>query len=160
MALPILLRSRRRWLIAGVIAGVLAVLCVADLALDRPGKIRSFAHTKSVNIRLAMWRWTVKLVRRNPVSGLGAGGYFPNVGTVSSPDMNRKPGYYADINIHAHSEPLEVLVELGILGLLAFLLPAAVLLLGIVRLSRDGPRDPLHLRLGAKEEELHQPALR
>ena len=156
-ALPIFLRARRRWLIASMVAGVLVLACVADVALRKPSKIRSFAHSKSVVIRLTMWRWGLKLVRRNPVSGLGAGGYFPNVGTVSARDINQKPGYFADINLHAHNEPLEVLVELGVLGLLAFLIPAAVLLPAIARLprdlvpseARDGPDDHLRLRLGA-----------
>ena len=148
-ALPVLLHVRRRWLITGVIAGVLVLGCVGDLTLGKPGRLRSFAASKSVNIRLSMWRWGLKLARRNPVSGLGAGGYFPNVGTVSAGDITRKPGYYADINLHAHCEPLEVLVEVGVLGLAAFLLPPVVCLRGVVRLGRDGPTDDLRLRLGA-----------
>ncbi|HUU42998.1 MAG TPA: O-antigen ligase family protein, partial [Planctomycetota bacterium] len=149
VALPLLLRVRRRALISAALAAVIVLGAVVDLARGEHGKLRSFAHSKSVAIRLDMWRWSLELARRNPVSGLGAGGFLPNVSEVSARDIDRNPGYYADITVHAHNEPLEVLVELGVLGLVAFLWPVGVLLAGVCRLPREGPVDRLRLRVGA-----------
>ena len=149
VVLPILLRVKRRRLIACTIVAAIVLAAAADLTLGNPGKLRAFARSKSVAIRLDMWRWSLDLAGRNPVSGLGAGGYLPNVSEVSARDMDRNPGYYADITVHAHNEPLEVLVELGILGLVAFLWPVGVLLFAVSRPARDGGADRLRMKLAA-----------
>ncbi len=137
VALPVLTRARRRWLLAGLVAAVLVALCAADLGLRPEGKIRTFARSKSVEIRLDMWRWGVALAKRNPVSGVGAGGYFPNIGEIAAPDRDLRPGFHADIEPHAHNELLEIYVELGVLGLAAFLWAVGSGLVGVARLPRD-----------------------
>ena len=157
VALPVLAGARLprkdsgqgKWLIAAAVAGVLALACAGDLALGSHSRLRAFAASKSVDIRLKMWRWGVTLAERNPVSGLGAGGYFPHVGEVAAPDFDANPNYWADLSPNAHNEPLEVFVELGVFGLAAFLWPVAVCLWGVARLPRDDPGDALRGRLGA-----------
>ena len=148
-ALPVLARVKRKWMLSGAVVGVIVLAIALDLTLGNPGKLRAFARSKSVAIRLDMWRWGLKLAARNPVSGLGAGGYLPNVGEVSAPDMDRNPGFHNPISVHAHNEPMEVLVELGVLGLAAFLFPVVALLVAVTRLPRDGPDDALRTRTAA-----------
>jgi Flp pilus assembly protein TadD len=132
------------------VLGVIALVCVLDLTFGRPGKIRTFAQSKSVVIRLDTWGWGLKLAGRSPVVGLGAGGFLPNVSEVSARDMTRKPGFYSDVVVNVHNEPLEIVVELGVLGLLAFLWPIGVLLWGVARLPRDDDAaDPLRARVAA-----------
>ncbi len=141
VALPVLAGARRRWLIAAGIAGVLLIACVADLSRGSSSALRNFVQSKSVAIRLDMWRWGLTLAKRNPVSGLGAGAYFPNVGAVAAADFDARPGYFADIEVHAHNEFLEVLTELGIFGLIAFLWPVGTALWGVFRRARDSTED-------------------
>ena len=147
--LPALAGAKRRWLLVAGIAGVLLLACIVDLSRGHSSALRSFGASKSVAIRLDMWRWGMTLAKRNPVSGLGAGAYFPNVGEVAAPDFDARPGYFADIEVHAHNEFIETFVELGIFGLVAFLWPVGTALGGVFRRARDDTDPAFRLPVAA-----------
>jgi len=71
--------------------------------------------------RAYFWRWAVALVREAPVIGWGAGNSFPAIMPVSDADRFAHPGLFGDFTVHCHNEYLEVLVELGVIGLVLFL---------------------------------------
>jgi len=131
------LLPRRRWLpLAGALltAGALLVLLLAPLRQRVEQKVTQLAAGKidvALTGRLDGWRAAWWMFETNPLTGVGHGAYraefvpaklalhdagvrFPRIG---------RPAMF----LNAHSEPLEVVAELGLPGLLALLWGLGVL---------------------------------
>ncbi|KPJ63037.1 MAG: hypothetical protein AMS15_01925 [Planctomycetes bacterium DG_23] len=83
---------------------------------------------RSLRQRYYFWDWSLRMVSRKPLLGWGAGTFVAANGPFSSIDRFRylhEEGPYflfADATVHSHNEFLEVLVELGVVGLGVYLL--------------------------------------
>jgi len=115
-----------RWLVALTIAGlgtVVALLLPWGVA-ERFARISSELHSEGS--RPDLWRGAVLLWRDSPWLGTGLGTYGDVSPATQSPAV---PGRVE----HAHSEPLELLAETGLLGVAAALLALAGLALPWLR---------------------------
>lgn len=69
------------------------------------------AEDGSINLRLAMWKATARMVGDQPLTGVGAGAwevYLP---------LYQAPGAEVEIDFYAHNEVLQLLAEYGVVGL-------------------------------------------
>jgi len=109
-----------------VVAGVLIAVPITMTALWGSGVVHppGWALDALTSQRLALWSDAVDLVRRFPVIGAGPGEFALRSATARGD---------ADL-VWAHSEPLQVAAELGLVG--AVLL-TVMLVCGIVLLRRD-----------------------
>ena len=109
----------RRWMIPAVaLLAALALLPLSDrargLAKDsfyRGVHLLSF-DLADVSFRPLLWRKTIEMVREHPLRGVGAGNFV-----VEFPRFEHQ----AAAKPHAHNDALQVLAELGLPGLLAYL---------------------------------------
>jgi O-antigen ligase len=173
VALGLLASGAARWPAWGRAALVVATLGLVaagtKAALDRvPELEKRFALGTAgkgfFDIRFPAWRSTVELAARYPALGTGLGTYETAIHETQSPDN-------PDELVHAHSEPLEILAEGGILGFALAALLALAALGGGPRLAASG--DPWSRAAGcacaaalvallagcATEFHLHIPAL-
>jgi O-antigen ligase len=130
--------ARRRWL------GLLVLVCLGPLAgylawqaglLDRFNEVYADGgFVGSAAERIEIWTAGLQTVRDHPILGAGPGHF---VDAVSESTAGR-------IWLNAHSSPVELVVELGVPGLVLYgvlLLSALVVLVGIARRDRrDWPR--------------------
>lgn len=121
----------RRWKLApiGLLAAAAGVAVVATFGLRQGfGRLLGSEATAGVawEARLELYRATVELWSRTPVAGTGLGSFadvFPSV----------QPREVVGTFLHAHSDPLELLLTAGIVGALIAIFGLWSLL---VRLSR------------------------
>jgi O-antigen ligase len=74
------------------------------------------------------WRWSAALIRQHPFVGWGAGGVFPSIMSVSNVDRFQHRSLFNELTAHSHNEYVEVATELGLVGLVLFLLLLFLLL--------------------------------
>ncbi|MFH0911367.1 MAG: tetratricopeptide repeat protein [Planctomycetota bacterium] len=113
---------RRRWILALLLGLVLlgATACVARPMLRRfAAMLKPVPQRKGlVDLRILIWEGAVKNFAQHPVFGTGIGTfktYFPR---YRDPDFQKYE--LPNRTLHAHSEYLEVLSDMGMIGLLAF----------------------------------------
>jgi O-antigen ligase len=120
----------RRTMIAGVVIGVV-MLAVAGGAMLR--KVSLLGDTAQFN-RTTIWRTSLEAAQASPWLGWGLGTY-PEIFAAYQPDRIRLT------NDKAHSTPIELYVETGVLGtvpgLLMVLIPWGVCLIGAWRRRRQ-----------------------
>ena len=113
--LPFALSRRRR---LGLLAISGAVVGLTFLIAHRPILGRLYTLKDSAAVRMVYWAGARGVVQEHPVFGTGIG-TFQIVYPDKRPSNFRAAG--ATYNtLHAHCEPLEILTELGIVGLLCW----------------------------------------
>lgn len=116
------LRPERRYRVAEVAVGVgILVGSVAAGVAYRLGAEGLWALGPGWAVRGFFWRWSLSLWSPRPLLGWGAGTVFPAIMPASNLDRFRYPGLFNPLTLHSHNEFLEVMVELGLVGLAAFL---------------------------------------
>lgn len=90
-------------------------------------RVSEWLHSKyayrSLVQRYYFWDWSLRMIAQRPIIGWGAGTFVAANGPFSSIDrfyhLHQKGPFFlfADFTAHSHNEFLEVLVELGLLGL-------------------------------------------
>jgi O-antigen ligase len=107
-----LLRRGRVWLIAAVALVGVAVLVVPGVRM----RAASIADPKDPTAleRLAMWRSGLAMVLDHPLTGIGPGQVKHEYATYAAPEYHNRP------RGHLHNTPLQILVERGLVGLLAW----------------------------------------
>jgi O-antigen ligase len=114
-------RSARVALIGALVLTVsLTVYLGIDAALALLGKDRTLSN------RTEIWRWSIAAIKQRPWFGYGWGGVFTDTTLDPTYTINRRVGFAA---AHAHSGPLQLLLQLGVMGLVWMLL----MLVGVIR---------------------------
>ena len=114
----ILLTTRqRRHLVWGLPAVVLLFVLATSLVSNYTLKdLQGPISTTSLGLRLHFWEATWSLFWESPAVGVGAGNYVATIPTFRSVASYAHP-LATPALLHAHCHPLEVLTELGPLGL-------------------------------------------
>jgi O-antigen ligase len=135
-ALVVLLTVRRRSVMAiTLVVVVLAALAALPSVADRLRTIGSL-RDDTTRDRLAMLATGLSLVREHPLTGIGPGQVKRVYPTAAGPEALRRS------TSHLHNTPLQIAVERGIPGLLAWLAMFATFLVHTVRLVRRLPESP------------------
>ncbi len=123
-----------------VAALVLALLSAAAAYLV-PERGNQQSAITAVQVRWELARTSLRMAASAPLFGVGVGRYYSRSGEFSSPELLRI--FPPAIHENAHNNFLQILGELGIVGLaaLAWLLATAVTLIG--RLLRANSHDPV-----------------
>jgi O-antigen ligase len=133
LALAVMARRARWVLLAMLLGGIVILVAAAPGLRERAASIVDPADP-TVRERLLIWRSAFRMVRDHPILGVGPGGVsqvYPHYADPTALRMKRG---------HVHNTPLEMLVERGPLGLLAWLwLFAAFLVEGRRALARLAP---------------------
>jgi O-antigen ligase len=106
----ILIFSRSRWSWIAFVVGALALVLKAD-SIQR--LIYSGGNTYSLMTRLEAWRIIAEIVKANPLLGLGPANYYFYTPLYSI------LGYTVQFN--SHNNYVDLIAQVGLLGLLAFL---------------------------------------
>jgi exopolysaccharide production protein ExoQ len=107
-------RSARVALVGALVMTVsLTVYLGIDAALALLGKDRTLSN------RTEIWRWSIAAIKQRPLLGYGWGGVFTDTTLDPTYTINRRVGFTA---AHAHSGPLMLLLQLGVVGLVWMLL--------------------------------------
>ena len=99
------------------------------IAIVLLGFITHFRMSDSFNVRLGYWDATVKIIRDNPLSGVGLNQFSNSYLYYKSADAGEV--------LKAHNDYLQIASEMGILALLVFLSIWFIILKSIVRPARE-----------------------
>jgi len=114
-----LTRSRR------TLAILLTAAAIGAILVGRTGETARYVVTTivepdrnpGVEMRLGIWRDTIRLFRSRPITGHGLGTY--DIAAYSLPDARADPAFRGK-GWHAHNVYLHMLAETGVIGLLAW----------------------------------------
>ncbi len=108
------LRGRSRRLLPAVVLVVVVVVMAWPVTV--PGLWPGAEFIEGLGPRAGLWRGTGRLINERPLAGHGAGTFVVEFSRVS-PREFAAHRHYASVVENAHSFPLHVLAELGIVGL-------------------------------------------
>ena len=100
-----------------------AIAFLLALLLISPRVMNAFASkvgTPHENIRQTVWKAAVRSFKKKPILGHGLGS-FERVYRLYKEPIETNIGRYEKTTAFAHSEPLQIAVETGLLGLCSFL---------------------------------------
>lgn len=113
-------------------------LCMSlFLAVSPLSPVERFLHpdngdSQSVQIHLELWHAGLQIVKDHPLAGIGVGQFKAAVGNYSR---------VKDLSLLAHNTYLEIAAEMGIPGLLLFLLTFGFSFRSLARIRRAADRD-------------------
>jgi O-antigen ligase len=136
-ALMLLLSARSRWRSFLVIAGLAVALVFVSGRITSSSIYQSrFSNSSNVQARLVLQRASITLAERKPITGWGYGSFNTVKNTANIPTDN----YEALIFNTSHNTFLTILVELGLVGILLFLVPWAAVYTRVLSATRHvGP---------------------
>jgi len=97
--------------VAAIIVAVFIALGLMPAFLDLYGKDITFSG------RTVIWAESMKVVSEHPILGLGYGGVWYDLQAPITAGLHRQIGFQA---AHAHNGAIEVLLEMGLVGLVLF----------------------------------------
>ena len=103
---------------------------------------------KSSYERLELWRNSLKMIKENPILGVGTGNWqihFPKYGLNNFGDEKVKQGITTFQR--PHNDFLWVLCETGIIGLITYLLIFAIIIYYLIKLIRGGSNSFMYATL-------------
>ena len=92
-----------------------AIYTEAQTQLNTSEDLKQLDASTSIGARLTMWAFSVEQIKERPLFGAGTGAY----GTLARAACGEHPSC-AVVTVHPHNQFLFFAVELGILGLLAY----------------------------------------
>jgi O-antigen ligase/tetratricopeptide (TPR) repeat protein len=129
----LLIRNRRalrsKGLNATGLASSIAVLLI--IAVIAGGSIRDFTARETVEARITIWDGALRMFLEKPVFGWGAG-QFQSFFPLFRPTNFAMRGVTAN-TAHAHCEPLDILIESGVVGLALWGVVGALWLASVIR---------------------------
>jgi putative inorganic carbon (hco3(-)) transporter len=140
LALTILVSGRlRRHAVVAVTCFLLAGTAYYTL-YTRPVALETIGSQGNVGARESLWTVAAQLTRDHPIGGVGAGNFVVAAPAYTATDTNLPR---ADLIVRpdiVHNSYLQVLVELGVTGLIAFLTVVGGSLLLALRAARTAER--------------------
>jgi putative inorganic carbon (hco3(-)) transporter len=135
VATAFLINRRKRYLI-GIILLLIIILYSTPFLRERVVIDKDFAasNTGSIDVRFQMWNSAVNIFKKYPLLGAGPGRY----GSLMY-DFNAGEIYGGRIHLHAHNTYVEVLADMGILGLLSFLWIFVLFFINSYKSIKDKP---------------------
>jgi O-antigen ligase len=129
LIVPKLTSSSRLWAGGFILFCFLALLMFGQPVLSRLAATFSLADTSSLE-RISLWRESFDAIAHRPLFGVGLGNYIATV----------RPLYAVGTPFYAHNLYLDISLEMGLLGLIAFLGICLYALSCVLKLRH---RDPL-----------------
>jgi O-antigen ligase len=114
----------------GICVLALLIYVIEPTSWDRVREI-NLSKDKPESTRIRLWQTSVAMIKKSPIWGVGLGGW----GVLF--DQYKVEGVYA-ATCHPHNDYLNVAVNTGLLGLLAYLSIWAAFLYSTVRSLREG----------------------
>jgi O-antigen ligase len=122
---------------AAVIAVVVAVLVPFYVAALAPSSAVQHLNSGTSTGRIDLWKVGLRMWEANPVGGVGSGNFaLAAVDYVQTSGPLSRADIIVDVPHAAHNTYLEILAELGVPGLLAFLTIAIASIASALRASR------------------------
>lgn len=116
MLVLLVLRGRWRWL-AGIAAGALVVAGGWYFIASTSGVADPQGRDASLRFRLHAWSYALRMAADRPLMGHGQGSYVLKGDSYVPDDILRDPEAFQGRLDHVHNEWLEVLADLGVVGL-------------------------------------------
>lgn len=131
VAALVVLSKRVRWWMVGVVAiAMVALLQYVERTVENRTEflLNRYLSEKNLSGRMELWNLALDAFRDHPVLGIGFGQYRE----LALVELSR--------NISAHSSLLTIAAETGVVGLAAFLVCFAAVVLGGLELKGDTPQ--------------------
>jgi hypothetical protein len=122
-------------------AALLLIAISVPLARSIPGRMHRAEPGVAAQIRWELAQTSFRMLAAAPAFGVGIGRYYSKTGEFSSPELLRI--FPSAIHENAHNNFLQILAELGLIGLAAVIWLLAIAARACVRLLQADPRDPL-----------------
>jgi O-antigen ligase len=121
LILGVAFAGRARGRAAAIVASLLLIGTVYYAFLAPPTLLETITSSENVGARESLWTVAEQAVKDHPILGIGAGNFIRVAPTYTVGDLNL-PRFDSILSGHVvHNTYLEVLTELGPLGLLMFL---------------------------------------
>lgn len=126
---------RRRGLLLGVVVGMVAVVGVVGLAVNRPAVEKHWSRTLqqaqgvihgSGSMRLNFTKDTLRIALKRPVWGWGVGSFARVFATYHGDYLRDEQGKPTARLLRAHNDWAQMWAEVGLLGLLVLLIPVGM----------------------------------
>jgi O-antigen ligase len=145
--------------------GILGVVALGLLAVAGPtfwNEIRSTTDYQAGtgDVRIEIWKAGLRMWQANPILGVGSGNFRWVIGDYQTAEQLAKFGRSLGGSIIAHSLPVELLAELGLLGVIPTVLLIGLTWIGLgkIRLAKPGAgqasRNPDLVRLSCYADAL------
>jgi len=107
-----------------IILTLMAVLAGAVAGPEYWEEMGTITDTKesTADLRIEFWTIAWRMFLANPVIGVGPGNYRWNIGDYQSAEQLEKFGHPLTASVVVHSTYFEILAELGLVGMLLFLI--------------------------------------
>lgn len=118
-----ILTTPRKKLILGVLSLIIALVLVCGVHFSPSGVWEGLVRNiqeGTLNIRLHIWRGTLRMIGERPITGWGAGTFYIVYPRFRDPSYFKNP-HSVPATRHAHNEYLELASELGIVGVGLFI---------------------------------------
>ena len=124
-----------------VAAAIMLILVVVGMVRYLPTRRNQIEPSTALEVRWELARTSVRMLAAGPMFGAGIGRYYWRSGEFSSPRLLTI--FPPAIHENAHNNFLQILAELGVVGLGAVIWLMLVAARACGRLVRADPRDPL-----------------
>ena len=124
-----------------VAAAVMLVLVAVGMVRYLPTRRHQIEPSTALEVRWELARTSFRMLAADPMFGVGIGRYYSRSGEFSSPRLLTI--FPPAIHENAHNNFLQILAELGVVGLGAVIWLMIVAARACGRLVRADPRDPL-----------------
>ncbi len=146
VASPFLLGPGRRLMAAVLVTGGAMAVAVWALAVAPQGTLDRFSASSGGSGRVDLWTIALRMFDAHPLAGVGAGNYpVSAIHYLLRPGVITRPEYIVDQPKVTHNIYLQVLAEMGLVGLILFLACLAICFAIGLRaawlFTRQGDRD-------------------
>lgn len=128
IVIPVFAHKQKMRLVTVLVIGMIALVLFGQPVLSRFLTSFSLADTSSVE-RIALWKEALPAIGEHPVLGAGLGNYLSTA----------RPLYVLGTPFYAHNLYLDIALEVGLIGLIAFL---GMFLVAFVRAAQSVRSDP------------------